>query len=244
MGSIFNEIKERLTVRQVAEHFGFTPNKAGFILSPFGNEKTPSCKIYPETNSFFDFSAGVGGDVIRLASAILRCSNWEAAKYLCEAFSLSTFLSGSTECGGEMSRGKQEKRRQEERKREFREALAREVERLKRWAAIYRTALGNELFEPFSEEWAFCINELQKADYKLDILCASDCGTYRRMKSSAAGLPSDRPQWLLDALAILEESGAFQATQGELSEILAQKGGVKSNGERRCLEDACMENQL
>ena len=38
-----------------------------------------------------------------------------------------------------------------------------------------------------------------------------------------AGLSSDRPQWLLDALAILAEDGAFQATQSELTEIQVQR---------------------
>lgn len=59
---------------------------------------------------------------------------------------------------------------------------------------------------------------------KLDILCAADQGTYRRMKpDAAAGLSSDRPQWFLDVLTILAEDGAFQATQSELTEIQAQR---------------------
>jgi len=65
---------------------------------------------------------------------------------------------------------------------------------------------------------------LQKAEYKLDILCAADQGAYRRMKPDmAAGLSSDRLQWTLDCLAILAEDGAFLATKSELAEIKAQK---------------------
>ena len=58
--------------------------------------------------------------------------------------------------------------------------------------------------------WGYCINELQKAEYKLDVLCAADQGAYRRMKpDTTAGLSPDRPQWLLDTLAILAEDGIF-----------------------------------
>ena len=72
--------------------------------------------------------------------------------------------------------------------------------------------------------WGYRINGLQKAEYKLDILCTADQETYRRMKpDAAAGLSSDRPQWLLDVLEILAENGAFQATQRELAEIQAQR---------------------
>lgn len=86
--------------------------------------------------------------------------------------------------------------------------------------------------------WAFCIDELQKIDYKLDVLCAADCKAYARMKSNAdLGLSSDRFQWLLDVLEVLKECGAFTATEEELKEIKAQsvfevqrKPGV----ERRC----------
>lgn len=84
--------------------------------------------------------------------------------------------------------------------------------------------------------WGCCINELQKAEYKLDILCTADQGAYRRMKPDvAAGLSSDRPQWLLDTLAILAEDVAFQATKEEIARIEKQRDFElrRQPGERR-----------
>ena len=221
MSEVFREIKESLTMRQVAEHLGYSVNRSGFILSPFGKEKTASCKLY--RNSYYDFSTAAGGDLIRFTAAILNINNWEACQYLVQAFSLPISLSGSTDRREEIERRQRERKRQEERKQEFRTALSGEIDSLKRWADIYRTAIEKRLYEPFSDMWGYCINELQKAEYKLDILCTADQETYRRMKPDAAGLSSDRPQWLLDVLEILAENGAFQATQRELAEIQAQR---------------------
>lgn len=86
MSELFNEIKESLTMQQVAEHFGYKVNRSGFILSPFGNEKTPSCKLY--RNSYYDFSTAAGGDLIQFTAAINGSNNWQACQYLIEAFSL------------------------------------------------------------------------------------------------------------------------------------------------------------
>ena len=222
MSEVFREIKESLTMRQVAEHFGYPVNRSGFILSPFGKEKTASCKLY--RNSYYDFSAAAGGDLIKFTAAILNINNWEACQYLVQAFSLPISLSGGADRREEIERRQRERQRQEERKQEFRTALSGEIDSLKRWADIYRTAIEKRLYEPFSDMWGYCINELQKAEYKLDILCTADQGAYRRMKPDVvAGLSSDRPQWLLDALAILAEDGAFQATQSELTEIQVQR---------------------
>ena len=50
-------------------------NRSDFILSPFGKEKTASCKLY--RNSYYDFSTASGGDLIKFTAAILNINNWE-----------------------------------------------------------------------------------------------------------------------------------------------------------------------
>ncbi|MCI8726299.1 MAG: hypothetical protein HFG66_09335 [Hungatella sp.] len=222
MSQAFREIKENLIMRQVAEHLGFKPDRAGFILSPFGEEKTASCKLY--RNSYYDFSTASGGDLIKFTALVLGVDNWRACQYLIRAFSLPVVLSGNTDCQEEIERRQRKQQRQEERRQEFKAALLSEIGNLKCWADIYKTAIEKRLHEPFSDMWCYCIDSLQATEYKLDILCATDQRAYRRMKPDmATGLPSDRPQWLLDTLAILAKDGTFQATQSELREIQAQK---------------------
>ncbi len=51
-------------------------------LCPFHNEKTPSFYVYPETQSFYCFGCGVGGDVITFTEKINALSYHEAVKLL------------------------------------------------------------------------------------------------------------------------------------------------------------------
>ncbi|MDO4943123.1 MAG: hypothetical protein Q4E73_09865 [Lachnospiraceae bacterium] len=169
MSEIFSAIKESLTMRQVAEHFGYKVNKSGFILSPFGNEKTPSCKLY--RNSYYDFSTAVGGDLIRFTAALTDCNNWQAFQYLVEAFSLPYSLSDQIDNREEIERRKRERRRQQEREERFKEAKIVEINRLKKWEQLYKWAIEEKVYSPLSEMQAFVVSELQNVSYSLDILC-------------------------------------------------------------------------
>jgi len=61
--------------------------------SPFRDERTPSFAIYPESNTWFDFGLGEGGDIVNLFMRLYNCSYREA---LCEieALVLSPEFSG------------------------------------------------------------------------------------------------------------------------------------------------------
>jgi hypothetical protein len=61
-------------ITEVLERYGITINQSGFIISPYHNEKTPSCKIYIASNSFYDFSMSKGGSVIDLVMALENCT--------------------------------------------------------------------------------------------------------------------------------------------------------------------------
>lgn len=51
---------------------------------PFHSEKTPSCVIYPDTESFYCFGCGVGGDVITFIMNIEHLSYIEAVRLLAQ----------------------------------------------------------------------------------------------------------------------------------------------------------------
>lgn len=53
-------------------------------LCPFHSEKTPSCTIYVDTQSFYCFGCGAGGDVITFIMKSENLSYIEAVKYLAE----------------------------------------------------------------------------------------------------------------------------------------------------------------
>ena len=64
MNNVAETIKEQINIQQVLSRYGYETNRAGFINCPFHDEKTPSLRIYPDSNSFYCFGCNVGGDVI------------------------------------------------------------------------------------------------------------------------------------------------------------------------------------
>ncbi|MCL2487464.1 MAG: DNA primase [Oscillospiraceae bacterium] len=53
-------------------------------LCPFHNEKTPSFVVYTDTNSFYCFGCGVGGDVITFVKRIENLDYLDALKFLAD----------------------------------------------------------------------------------------------------------------------------------------------------------------
>jgi DNA primase len=61
------EIKQKLSIRKVLHHYNLRPDKNNMIRCPFHNDKTPSMKIYPDTDTWTCFSSNCkagSGDTI------------------------------------------------------------------------------------------------------------------------------------------------------------------------------------
>ena len=50
------EIKSSLSIKDALAHYGITINKNQHINCPFHEDKTPSMKVYEETNTVYCFS--------------------------------------------------------------------------------------------------------------------------------------------------------------------------------------------
>ena len=75
------DIKQRLHIAQVLQHYGLRPDKNNRLLCPFHNDRTPSLQIYPKTNTFCCFSSNCSagtGDVIQFIELKESCSKHEA----------------------------------------------------------------------------------------------------------------------------------------------------------------------
>ena len=84
--NIFQEVKERLTMKDVVELYGFTVNRSGFCSCPFHNEETPSMKIYEK--GFKCFGCGEGGDMIKFVEKLFELSPIDACRKLNDDFKL------------------------------------------------------------------------------------------------------------------------------------------------------------
>ena len=86
---IADEIRERLTMRQVVEFYGFEVNRGGFISCPFhSGDNSPSLKIYPGNRGFHCFGCGAHGDVIKFVMMLFNLSFAQAVIRLSSDFGL------------------------------------------------------------------------------------------------------------------------------------------------------------
>lgn len=239
----FQTIKEQLPgIIKIASDFYQQPKKRGvyyFVKSPISHDKTWSLCLYPASNTFCDFAGGNRcGDSVSLISYIRGVDNWRALKILRDFYGLTDSKEQDRqEARRKIQRQRQQEQEKRQRKRDFKTALSARIDDLKRWEDIYTTALEKRLYKPYGDMWCYIMHELQRTEYRLDILCGTNQSEYRFMKYSSDRVPSDRPQWLLDALPILTECGAFQPTREEIREITAQRNFEltrKPGGERRC----------
>jgi len=72
------EIKQKLPILKVLNYYGLTPDKNNMLRCPFHNDKTPSMKIYPETNTYHCFGCGKTGDQIQFIQDYKKITKHQA----------------------------------------------------------------------------------------------------------------------------------------------------------------------
>jgi len=86
LDNIFDELKCRLFMSDVARFYGLEINRAGFTACPFHPDKTPSLKIYAE--HYHCFGCGAHGDVTDFVARLFHNSQYDAAVKLNADFGL------------------------------------------------------------------------------------------------------------------------------------------------------------
>ena len=175
--NIFQEMKERVTARQVAERYGLKVNRNGMACCPFHNDKHPSMKI---DWNYYCFACGAKGDAVNYVAVLFGLSQLEAAKKINDDFSLDLPIGTS---------GTNKKRKPEVKKKD--KALTKEErmqfvqKKIGQWAKAASDILlrylrwmefWKEFYKPESveEEWhplfAEALQNESKVSYLADIL--------------------------------------------------------------------------
>lgn len=108
----FDIIKSNVSIYNIISRYGFEPNRAGFIVCPFHNEKTGSMKIYGKTNRFKCFGCDVWGDVIDFVAGMERTNTVGAAEIIGTVFGLDIFVDDPT-CPEVLRKAEEERVRRE-----------------------------------------------------------------------------------------------------------------------------------
>ena len=131
MNRIAEEIKSKVTMADLLERYGIETRRNGFILCPFHQEKTPSCKIYKD--GYYCFGCGVGGDVISFVKNLFSLSFLDAAKKIGLDFGLPIDCSCSNNKKEELPEylySQRERRRKEREKEKKYSDMAKEFRNL------------------------------------------------------------------------------------------------------------------
>ena len=83
--NVFEAVKQSVSTRQAAEHYGIRVGRNGMCVCPFHDDKNPSMKV---DRRFHCFSCQADGDVIDFVSRLENVSPKEAALMLAQDFSI------------------------------------------------------------------------------------------------------------------------------------------------------------
>lgn len=161
----FEIIRQQIGIETIA---GYLLEKDGRLYK-YPGEKTASVRIYPETQSFYDYGRGHGGDCIALWSHVKGVDSWAALCQIREMFNLNTPNRANSR---DLIR-QQELARQQQKAAEkaAKRAWVREVDQLKAQCNLYQAVLNSPHCEPLSWQWCTAKNNLTTAAGKLDLLC-------------------------------------------------------------------------
>lgn len=152
------EIKQSVSMREVAERYGIKVNRNGFCKCIFHNERTPSMKLY--NDSFYCFSCQKSGDVFSFIQGMENVDFKTAFKMLGGTYA------DKSDYQHKLFQYRCQKRKETKRIREAkRKALHAEVlEEIKLMKAI-------KLLSPvFSDDWCYAVNKLEYDFYLLEYL--------------------------------------------------------------------------
>ena len=175
--NIFQEMKERVTARQVAERYGLKVSRNGMAHCPFHNDKHPSMKI---DRNYYCFACGAKGDAVNYVAILFGLSQFEAAKKINEDFSLEIPIGQPEEKRKQISGFKKKEKVQtkEERIRFVRKkidgwardaanVLLRYLRWIEFWKEFYKPEFAEEEWHPLFAE---ALQNESKVSYLADIL--------------------------------------------------------------------------
>ena len=172
-----HEIKERLTAREVLEHYGIRVNRAGFAKCPFhsgGAERTGSFKVYNGNRGWTCFGCGSSGSVIDFVMKYFNLSFRDAIKKLNNDFNLGLPIDGNLSEADKrrIRREEYERRKEMERRKKRREAALNAY-----YAALDRYTYFDGVISKHgldgdsdgdSDEFNRALREIEIAKYQLD----------------------------------------------------------------------------
>ena len=182
--TFFETVKNSVTVKQAAEHYGCKVNRGDMICCPFHDDRHPSMKL--NEDYFYCFGCGASGDVIDLAARLFGLSSYDAAKKLAADFGIT---GQKPSVLAKLKRGKSQA---ELESRSFR-VLGDYLQILQDWKENCAPQSPEDAIDP---RYAESCHMLERIGNMLDILA---CGTPQERAEVVADLQKDERLMRMEA---------------------------------------------
>ncbi len=167
---IYSQIKEQVSSRDVAVHYGYKVSRNGMMRCPFHNDRNPSMKV---DKRFHCFGCGADGDVIRFTAKLFDLSIEKAAEKIVTDFGIDVRKQKPVSAGSERRKRQQRyfARRYEAFENKFYRILTDYIHLLRRWKEEHAPESADEEWD----EW-FCeaLQNLAEPEYIADRILESD----------------------------------------------------------------------
>ena len=161
----FELIRQQINIETVVDYL---MQKQGRMYI-YPGEKTASIRIYPETQSFYDYGRARGGDLVRLWSHVQKVDSWTALQQIRETFGLN--MPDRKNSRDLIWQQEQAQQKQQQVEKDAKRRWRLQVEALQRECELYQEILESGHLEPLSWAWCLCKNWLTSASGRLDLLC-------------------------------------------------------------------------
>ena len=165
--NVFEAVKQSVTTRQAAEHFGIRVGRNGMCRCPFHDDKNPSMKA---DRRFHCFGCGADGDVIDFAARLFGLPLYEAAQRLAADFHLTPDKPPSA-AAIHAKHIRTEAQQLMENERLCFSVLSDYARVLRDWKVRYALQSPDA---PVHARFMEACHKLDETEYYLDILCAGD----------------------------------------------------------------------
>lgn len=168
--NVFEAVKQSVTTRQAAEHYGIHVSRNGMCVCPFHNDKNPSMKV---DRRFYCFGCGATGDVIDFVSRLHGIGSREAALMLAQDFSIPYEDNRDSRKQPIRPRLRKETEEQKFKRMErhcFR-VLSDYYHLLRRWKEEYAPQTPEEAWHP---RFAEALQNMSRLEYLMDVLLSGD----------------------------------------------------------------------
>lgn len=172
------EVRRQVSLAAVLDHYGFRPNRSGFLHCPFhSGDRDASLKVYPAQNSWHCFGCGKGGSVIDFVMEMEKIGFREALVYLDRVYDLRLVPDKLDERQRiqAQKRALERKREQDEAKLRAEKQRKQRLELIQQRRKLWREYMNVVVSDHDStQKKALIIAEVERLDYQIEEVSKAD----------------------------------------------------------------------